>query len=182
VAQGDNSISLFDVSSGAPQHVGRIVDFGTLPTAIGFSPSGKRLALGPDTGSVSIYDVSDPSHPLVSATYPGPYSSVFAVAFTPDEKWLIAGAGDEIVWAWDVASKGSAPVLSLPAGMGRVYDVRVIQGGARIAATSPDGVVRTFVIDQARAHSELCKSRGEPLSAAEWTRYLPGVTPFDPCG
>jgi hypothetical protein len=94
---------------------------------------------------------------------------------------LIAASGDERIWGWDLSLlTDDTPVFTLSGGVDRPWDVRFLTGG-RMAVSGGNGALRIWEVDQERATSQLCGLRGDPLSADEWRRYLPGITVSDPC-
>jgi WD40 repeat protein len=75
-----------------------------------FSPNGKLLAVGAE--DVFLFDVTSkavtPTGTVIKAGTPTGKTSVRAMAFTPDGKYLLFGSGDNSVRVWDVAGKAEA--------------------------------------------------------------------------
>jgi WD40 repeat protein len=75
--------------------------------SVAFTPDGKILATGDDSGDVRLWDVSDPARhrqlgqPLATGTGNG----VVSVAFTPDGKTLASSESGGIaqIWSLDVS-------------------------------------------------------------------------------
>ena len=65
--------------------------------------------------------------------------------------------------------------------MGSAYETRFIANGALLAATGETGILRTRAIDGASVKADLCGRIGDPLTAEESARYLPGITRTGGC-
>lgn len=73
-------------------------------------PGAALLAAGGADGSVRLWDLADPGHPLAYAQpLTGAAGPVFGLAFTPDGARLVAGSQDRSTRVWDVPAPGSAP-------------------------------------------------------------------------
>ncbi|GHE56919.1 nSTAND1 domain-containing NTPase [Streptomyces vinaceus] len=73
-------------------------------------PGAALLAAGGADGSVRLWDLADPGHPLAYAQpLTGAAGPVFGLAFTPDGARLVAGSQDRSTRVWDVPAPGSVP-------------------------------------------------------------------------
>lgn len=181
VGIASGSVQVWDIADPAHPTLTATLDTASNPGASAFSPVGHLLAAGTDGGEVHLWDWSDPTRPTEVRRLLGPRAGINAVAFSPDGRLLIAaGLGDHL-WGWDLTANDPDPEFSLPAEMGVIHDIQFVEGGARVAATGASGEVRVWDIGPDAARTSLCAQRGQPLTADEWSRYLPGITPFDPC-
>ncbi len=178
--QADGDVQLWDVSD--PPRPALIRKLG-VPTALvaTFAHHSRLLAVGTVDGDVSLWDVSDPGEPVQHRRYADLRSGVNAFDFSPDDSLLIAGGGDERVWAWRLDVEDAEAYLALDGDLGRTWDVRFIKDGGELVAAGNNGIVRRWTADLDDARRSLCAGRGEPLTQEEWQSYLPGVTPEDPC-
>ena len=175
------SIQLWDVADPAHPALAASLPVASNPGASAFSPAGRLLAAGTDGGEVYLWDWSDPAAPVLLRQLKGPRAGINAVALSPDGRLLVAAGTGDILWGWDLTGGGSDAVFSVPAHMDAVHDVAFLDGGTRLAATGASGEVRVWDLSVDRTHAAVCALRGQPLTPDEWDRYLPGVTPFDPC-
>ena len=76
---------------------------------VALSPDGRLLAASGTDGTVTLYDVSDPSHPAHLATLGGFTSTVYDVTFGPGGRTLAAASNDGSVRQWDL-SQPARPV------------------------------------------------------------------------
>jgi len=174
-------VQVWDVSTpAAPVLAGRIEGLGALPTIAAFANHSRTLAVGTDAGQVRLWDLSDPAKPVEKQVFGDPHGAVYGVTFSPDDSTLAAVGGDALVWAWRLDGAPSA-FLSLDGQLGNTNDVRFINGGARLVAGGDAGTIRVWTARPDAARAELCANRGDVLTADEWSRFLPGVTPQDPC-
>lgn len=164
-----------------PRPAGQIEGLASLPTSASFANSSRTLAIGTDTGQVSVWDVTEPARPVQRRSFGDPRAAVYAVAFNPDDTRLVAVGGDQLVWVWRLDQPGTEAYLALDGAMGRTNDARFINRGERLVVGGNDGTVRVWTSRLDDARRQLCENRGDVLTEEEWGRYLPGVTPQDPC-
>jgi WD40 repeat protein len=126
-------------------------------TSMAFSPDGQELASSSVSGVLTLWNVSDPGHPVpTELRLPGPLREVDSVAFSPDGRILAAGSADGTIQLWDVA--GAAHPLGSPLqGPGGVIASLAISPDGRIlvagsgAASSTGGIIQLWnVSDPAR--------------------------------
>lgn len=152
-----------------------------VPGSVAFGGTKPLLAVGLNSGLVQLWDLSDPVAPVKQREFGDARAGVDAVSFSPDAGMLIAAADDDRIWGWDLTSDSGTAVLSVDGAFGGPWDAKVVQGGAGFAASGSSGMVRLWRLDVPDANAWLCAVRGDPLTPQEWTRYLPGVAPEDPC-
>jgi WD40 repeat protein/transcriptional regulator with XRE-family HTH domain len=150
--------------------------------AVAFNPAGTVLAIGSADRTVRLLDIADPASPKALATLAGPANYVYAVAFSPDGKTLAAGSTDKTVWLWSVTDP-RAPTLigALTGATGHIYTVGFSPDGGTLAAGGADSTTRLWTLDPNRAISQICAGIGDPLTSAEWNRYIPGSPYQQPC-
>ncbi|MFJ6755163.1 hypothetical protein ACIQNK_09055 [Streptomyces sp. NPDC091273] len=88
--------------------------------AVAFAPAGRTLAVNDTSGKISLWDLSDPRHPLRTARIEGgdPQDPLRAVQFSPDGGTVAAGHKRWTVT--DPHHPKAAPDLPLPAGLRRI--------------------------------------------------------------
>jgi WD40 repeat protein len=141
--------SLLD-ASGAPS-VARIEDAAGPVRAVSVSPDGRLLVAAADDGSLRLWSISQPGHPVALATLVPAASGhpLGAAAFSPDGT-VIAAAGFAGVQLWQVTGTAAAPQASplgqpLSAGSA-VSSVAFSTAGHLLAAGSADGKVRLWTV------------------------------------
>lgn len=150
--------------------------------AVAFNPAGTLLAIGSADRTVRLEGVSEPTSPALLAVLTGPANYVYALAFSPDGRTLAAGSTDETVWLWQVDDP-RAPELtaSLTGPTGHVYSVAISPDGATLAAGGADAATHLWTIEPKRAVAAVCADAGDPITRAEWDRYVPGMAYRQPC-
>lgn len=188
-ASVDDDVRLWHVSTGSGgtatlTHIGPVLS-GMVSYAIGlaFSPDSGLLAVGSADKTVLLWDVANPAHPVeVGTPLTGPSGYVWAAAFSPDGKTLAVGVTDDTVWLWNVAHPAHPTLIATLTGpANHVYAVAFSPSGSQLAATSFDGSVWLWDTSPAAARTAVCANLGQPLTAAEWSSYVPGVPYRAPC-
>lgn len=175
-------VQLWDVSNPrAPTLAGEVPSSGSPAFAAALSPVGNRLAVGTGAGDVTVWDVSNPRSPVKIRTLRGPMAALTMVAFSPDSSMLAAGGGDRYIWLWSLDDAGDDAYLALASASVRTWDLRFLDGGRQLIAGGESGELRSWLLVPGEARQVLCANRGDPLSAEEWARYLPGIAVNDPC-
>lgn len=80
--------------------------------AAAYSTSTPLLATGSNSGTVTLWNVSDPRHPLQLQVFQGPATEVTTLDFDADGKNLIATDGDQEAISWSV--ENAALFISKP--------------------------------------------------------------------
>jgi WD40 repeat protein len=135
-------------SSGSPAEAGLIDSTGVVE-AVSLSPDHRVLAVAGADGSLRLWDVARPAHPVAMGAPLLPVNRkdpLYAAAFSPDGRILaVAGAGQTVL-LWDMRDPArpvrfGAP-LTGPAGT--VYSLAFSDGGPLLAAGSADDTVRLW--------------------------------------
>jgi WD40 repeat protein len=90
------------------------VDSAVSATAASYSPDGRTLATGSDNGTIVLLDLTDPAHPVRTATLTGHTGPVTSVAFSPDGRTLATGSNDQTVLLWDVSNPAQPTLRGQP--------------------------------------------------------------------
>ena len=181
VALASNRVVLWSLADPAHPEIAGEIELATMPQTVTAARHRPLLAVGEESGDVSLWDVADPANPVRVRGFGDPRSGMYSLEFSPDGSLLIGTSGDDQIWGWDLTSDEGTALFSLDGGLGRPWDARFIEDGARFAVSGSTGAVKVWVPDRAAAKAKLCATRGDPLTAEEWQRYLPGVQPEDPC-
>ncbi|MBN9105818.1 MAG: hypothetical protein J0I14_12520 [Propionibacteriaceae bacterium] len=182
IAQTDKSVALWSVAEpAAPQKVGSISGLAAVPASFDLAPRSSRIAIGEASGEVSLWDFTDPAHPVEQRSWRDPASSMYSLDFSPDERWLVGTSGDDLIWGWELSSDATEASFALSAEVGRPWDVRFTDAGARFAVAGNTGAVRVYPSQVPAAAAQLCSRVGTPLAAEEWKRYLSGIEPRTVC-
>lgn len=175
-------VQLWDISDRqAPVLAGTVPNPGSPALAAALSPVGNLLAVGEGTGQVTVWDVSNPASPTTLRVFRDPLAAIAMVSFSPDGRTLAASGGDRYMWLWRLDESRDLAALSLASASVRTWDLRFLDGGRQLIAGGESGELRSWMLDPQEARSLLCANRGDPLTADEWERYLPGVQLQDPC-
>src|SRR5690606_14309065 len=123
-------------------------------------------------------DVTDRSNPrVIGEALPGPHGYVLAVAFSPDSRTLAAGGSDGDVWLYDVSDPAEPERLaSIDTSTASVYGLTFDpQRPTLLASSGLDRTVHLWETDPERVAAHICATVGDPVTEAEWARYVPGT-------
>ena len=135
---------------------------------VAFSPDGRLLAAGTNSGKVLLLDAQDGERlgPPIEVGK----DEIDPVSFSPDGRLLAASSGDQTATVWDVASRKQ---------LGTTFPA--VQGVVPVAQFAPDGdLVIAYLADAVKWPMDprtwarfACKVAGRDLTAAEWDDILP---------
>ncbi|MEU1292023.1 helix-turn-helix domain-containing protein [Streptomyces sp. NPDC005840] len=175
LAIGTGRLQLWTVATGRP--LGKALPApGGAVTAVVFSPDGRTLAIAGTTGTVRLWNVADPTHPVpVGPTLTGPASGYAqAIAFSPGGETLVTGNDDQTLRLWDVRDPAHpAPLPKLSGFKSYVFSVAFSPDGHILAAGSADHTVRLWDMSRPTAP----RSLGPPLAESDDTVYSIAFSP-----
>jgi WD40 repeat protein len=151
--------------------------------SVAFDPSGRVLAAGSADNTVRLWDVADPAHPVpLGVPLRGPDNYVIPVAFSPRGNLLAASAGDGTIWVWDATDPRHPQTVAVLTGhIGAVFTVAFDPRSGALASGGADKLTRLWDLDPADVARRICETVGDPITAAEWQKYVPGRPFAAPC-
>jgi WD40 repeat protein len=138
---GPRGVRVYEVGSGREVLA---LDERTAPSALAFSPDGRRLATAGKEGPVKVWAVAGARAAAPASLLPaaGRKDLLECMAFSPDGTRLATGHGTGVVRVWDVAS--GEELLTLKGHTKYVTGLAFSPDGARLASASSDGTVRLW--------------------------------------
>ncbi len=133
-------------SSGSPS-AARLIDSSGVVEAVGVSPDRTLLAAAAADGTLRLWNVSSPGHPVAvgAPLVRAGDSPLYATAFSPDGKILAAAGAGKTVQLWDVSRPGHPVRLGLAAGpASTVYSLAFSPDGKTLAAGGADAAVHLW--------------------------------------
>ncbi|MCK9925090.1 WD40 repeat domain-containing protein [Frankia sp. AgPm24] len=176
----DHQLRLWDVRTpGRPAPLATLGGFPATVTSIRFSSDGQTMAAGTES-QVRTWDVRDLRRPVAAKTYVGATATVNSITYTPDGRGITAAVSDGTVVTWDVAHPAASPVR-LGGRRGAMVAVSYTPDG-RYLVGGPNQVVGfVWDTDTERVVDQICTRMGDPITRAEWARYLPDLPYRPPC-
>ena len=142
----DGFVRIWDFASGALQH--KLGPTGDQVTAVVYSPDGKRILAGDDSGGLYIWNVVDEESPFAPKLECSLSSSIWSVAFSPDGTVVLAVSDDTQIWTWDGYTFGLK--MALQGHSEAVTNAVFTHDGRRIVSGSRDGTVRIWDVNTGR--------------------------------
>jgi len=135
------------------------------------------------TGTIQLWDITDPGHPLsLGSPLTGPVGYIYSVAFNPAGNVLAAGSGDDTVWLWDLAQPRQPVYLATLTGPAQaIFSVAFSPNGQTLAAGSQDHTVRLWNTSPQSTAALICATTGTSITPHEWAQYVPGRPYQPPC-
>ncbi|WBB59816.1 DNA-binding protein [Streptomyces sp. WMMC500] len=153
--------------------------------SVEFSPDGRFLAAGDDSGRVTLWDGEGRRRlGVLPGTYRGMQTGAAepatALAFSPDGRTLAVAGHSGTLRLWDTASNQSLGG-SLPTAGDELLAVSFSPDGSEVYAVGRHTSPRAYPADPERARQAVCARAGGGLSRADWEAYLPGTAYRDTC-
>jgi WD40 repeat protein/serine/threonine protein kinase len=144
-----------------------------VPTALAFSVDSGTLAVGDQSGVVSVWDVPDRR---MRRWFSGHKKILQPAVYSPDGRLLAASQSDGKIRLWDAAT--GAPVRSLAGHAQFVNEVAFSSDGKTLASVSDDGTAKTWDVVTGREKAVMAPT-GSPAdhrSRALTVAYAPDRT------
>jgi len=178
MAQTPQAVASLIESTGSPS-AERILDSAGVVQSVSLTPDHKVLAVAAADGSLRLWNVARPGHP-VSIGGPLEHDSadpLYTTAFSPDGTILAAAGAGRSISLWDVSDPAHPRLLGKPltGPANTIYSVAFSPDGRTLVAGSADDTARLWNVSDP-AHPVLL---GKPLTGA--TGYIESVA-FAPGG
>ncbi|MGP3921263.1 WD40 repeat domain-containing protein, partial [Nonomuraea sp. 10N515B] len=155
---------------------------GQLAGAFAFSPDGRQVAFSGPTGRLTLWDGDIRTRIAEFPAVPG--SQAAMLAWSPDGRTIATYEQVSRVRLWDVPSRRPLGVVfdgnQVANGTGSGW-VAFSVDGTKLHTAASDGTIRVHDVDERHVAATVCARAGRTLTAAEWSRHLPGVEPFTLC-
>lgn len=141
------------------------------PFPLAFSPDGRWLAIGTDTGRIVVWDTASWHRNAWFTAQGGQFDSL---TFTPDSRFLVSGGGGTAtVWNVRQGAAGAATLDVDPLSSEASVQVGTRDGGRTIVTRTDGTGVRLWSVDPKRLLQHACSVAGRNLTQQEWREVLP---------
>jgi WD40 repeat protein len=144
---------------------------GTAPQQLAFSPDGRWLATGSDSGEVTVWDTRTWEE---AATWRVVGGGVQSLVFTADSQTLLAGGGGR-AWLRTVADPGAAAatVELDPLRTGGSVSVGSREDGRVLVTHTDHSGLQLWQVAPEALLEHACRVAGRDLTEEEWATALP---------
>ncbi|WUI51411.1 hypothetical protein OHS59_42465 [Streptomyces sp. NBC_00414] len=146
-------------------------------TALAFSPDGRYLAAGDESGQVTVWD-GDADKPLAILpalpVHDGKPRYVTALAFSPDGRTLAAAGENGTLRLWDTES-GRPFGSALPTPGTTLLALAFSPESGTLCTAGAHMPLQTFDITTSHAAARVCERAGAGLTEDEWHTHIHGV-------
>ncbi len=183
VASGDGKGYLWDITNPTePQLRTTVTGFHGPVYATAFSTDGSLLAFGASDYSVRLLDLSQPGRPVnLPAPLLGPVGEIYELAFHPHRTELAISSTDRTIWLWNLSDPHQPDHLATLTTDDALLTLAYSPDGRRLAAGGRDRTVRVWDTDLDAVKTWICRNAGQPITAEEWSQFIPGVAYSPPC-
>ncbi|MFJ1600275.1 WD40 repeat domain-containing protein [Streptomyces sp. NPDC088261] len=154
-----------------------------MTTAMAFSPDGRFLAAGDESGQVTVWD-SDARQPL-GVLPPSPdhgtdSRGVSALAFTPDARILAAAGKDGTLRLWDTQA-GRSIGTPLPAAGDALLSLAFSSDGKELYTAGEHVQLQKYELSPEHTAVQVCRRVIARPSPAEWRTHIQGIPYHQMC-
>ncbi|NUP37123.1 MAG: DNA-binding protein [Streptomyces sp.] len=147
--------------------------------ALAYRPDGEQLALGTDSGQVTLWDGgAERRLGVVAGTLAGEgresAEPAKALAYSPDGKILAVAGDNGTVRLWDTASGLPLGSALLTAG-DTIRALSFSEDGRNLLVAGEHVPLQKFAVDPGRVTAAVCERAGGGLHRADWKTYIPEV-------
>jgi WD40 repeat protein len=142
---------------------------------IEFQPHGHLLATTGWDNTVRLWDLDKHAAdgvPLVEHT-----DRPVALSFSPDGQRLASAGWDGVPLVWNVSDHSVYAALHDPASVQTIAFV----DSRNLVGTGPNGVITTWDINPAAAHTSVCRRMSPALTQDEWRQFAPDLDYVPQC-
>jgi WD40 repeat protein/serine/threonine protein kinase len=139
-----NTVRLYDLRDGRERRAVAERRFDAFVLALDFNPDGARLAVGGFKGQVDLLQV--PSLEVESRFSSPDHDTIWALAFSPDGKRLVASLGSPLLW--DLTGKDKGFAVLPGTGMFCCRNLAFSPDSKRLVGAGNDGFVRVWDVDR----------------------------------
>jgi WD40 repeat protein len=168
--------SLLDATDTAT--VARVEDSAGIVQWVSLSPDHQLLVAAGADGSLRLWDIATPGHPVAVGTLlkTDTQDPQYAAAFSPDGTIIAAAGADRTVQLWRVSGSAASPAVTalgtpLSGPANTVYTIAFSPDGQLLAAGSADGTVRLWNM----AEPAQPKPAGKALTVPGATKHVNSV-------
>ena len=151
---GDRTVKVWDAAEGRRLYT--LSDALDTVYALGFDPSGRRLAAAGADKMLRAWDLTAEGGTLAFATI-AHEEAIVALTFTPDGRQILTAGADRVVKVWDVDTRAERRVLGEQSDWPMA--LAVSRDGARVAVGRFDGSVSVYDLASGRREVDLSVPR-----------------------
>lgn len=180
MSEDSRRLVLHDLSSGEARTLGEVeVPKHGASIRLAWAPHGQHLYIGTDGGLVFRVEISADGVPTLRGGSVNVSAGVASIGVSHDGASVAAGLQDGRVFIWNHNGGSYDVEAALRPSRGSVAEIH-LHDTSVIFTTDVEGIY-SWPLNLESAVAHLCAGIGDPLTAEEWERAVPGVDPVDGC-
>lgn len=149
----------------------QIIDMGIPVHAVEFSNNGKKLAVGDESGNLSLFDVNEGKVGSEKIVLTGHASRINDVKFSSDDFFLASAGFDGRVQLWNTSNLNKLPII-LRDHNDYVWSLSFDATGNYILAGSKSGRIKIWPTNSDELALQICNELNRNMTQNEWERYV----------
>jgi hypothetical protein len=143
------------------------------------SPDGRLLVAAGANGLIYTWDLTDAQHPQLVDAASGPGTPVTGLALNPDAGTLAVATRAGAIWLYAITTSGQAQLEASITDAGRRLTQIAFTANNQALLTGRDH--KRWYFRPYQSAQRICALGGTPLTAVQWSRYVPQLAYRPPC-
>ncbi len=136
-----------------------------------FNHKGDRLAIGDESGNISVYEVHEISLSQEVVILTGHHSRINDIRFSQDDFFMASAGFDGRIQLWNTNNLDKLPVVYRD-HQSYVWSLAFSPDGKYVVAGSKSGSIKIWPTNMEELASQICSKLQRNMTEKEWKRYV----------